>query len=44
MAGPSLVIRFGAGRITLALDDDSASGLPACKVTHQPKGRFDQPA
>lgn len=30
MAGPSLVIRFGAGRITLALDDDTTSGLPAC--------------
>ncbi|MEU4564773.1 hypothetical protein AB0F72_40865 [Actinoplanes sp. NPDC023936] len=29
MAGPSLVIRFGAGRITMALDDDTASGLPA---------------
>ncbi|WP_229071139.1 YncE family protein [Actinoplanes sp. DH11] len=33
MAGPSLVIRFGAGRITLALDDDTASGLPV--ISHR---------
>ncbi|MEU4692554.1 YncE family protein [Actinoplanes sp. NPDC023714] len=31
MAGPSLVIRFGAGRITLAIDDDTVSGLPAVR-------------
>jgi DNA-binding beta-propeller fold protein YncE len=32
-AGPSLVIRFGAGRITLAHDDDTVSGLPT--VAHR---------
>ncbi|WP_127553738.1 WD40 repeat domain-containing protein [Actinoplanes sp. OR16] len=44
MAGPSLVIRFGAGRITLALDDDTVSGLPTVRHRDTTAGAGTSPA
>ena len=41
MSGPSMVIRFSTGRITLALDDDSESGLPS--VSHRDSALPDRP-